>query len=166
MYECKQQLEDGQLLDCWGTFISKRVIPVNDERVAVFTLRVADELIPFVLGPAHAANMMGWGVGDLIEIRSALLCESTSRQITVGTCPSCGGDLRQPAAHSVAPVADGVFSALSELDDDRFLLAIPGTVPVEGDTRDTDHRSAAASRPDWLTIPDPVCKDCGYTTEL
>lgn len=165
MYDRQLQLDDGQLLDCWGTFVSKRVIPVNDERVVVFKLRVGEELHPFVLGPAHVSNAIGWGIGDIIEIRSALLCESTSRQISVGECPSCGEDLRRPTALSVAPVSDSVLSALREVDDERFLLAIPGTVPIECNTRDPDYRSAAAPRPDWLTLPDLVCRKCGHTIE-
>lgn len=165
MFERQLESDDGELLDCWGRFVSKRTIPVGDERVVVFKLRVGEELVPFVLGPAHTPNSIGWGVGDVIEIRSALMCRSTGQHISVGDCPSCGGDIRRPVALSEVPISDSVFSALNEIEDERFLLAIPGTVPIEGDTTELCHRGATVRRPDWLTIPDPVCQSCGRTLE-
>ena len=165
MSDSLQELDDGHLFNCCGTFVSKRVLPVAEERVVVFTMRICGYLIPFVLGPGHTGDAFGWRIGDVIEIRSVLMCETTSRQLSVGDCPSFGDDVTRPSAVSLAPISQDVASTLHKVPAKRFLLAIPGTVPLEATTTDLDYQPQNQAKPDWLRTPDAECETCGRTLE-
>lgn len=157
------ELSDGDVIDCCVVFVSKRTQQVNDKKVAVLTLELCgSESCRLVLGPRNISLSYGWATGDTIELRSVLVAEATPQSATDQTCLLCGGELRRREATSLSPVSETVATTVAQLDTERCLVAVPGTVIASGCGLEKPLRASTANTPDWLT-PLAECRDCGRT---
>jgi hypothetical protein len=156
---------DGDAIDCCATFLSKRVDVVDGSRTGALRLDLeSGERCRLLLGPATIQSAYGIRTGSELEVRFALVCETSEPRLLDEPCPACGGLIRQRRSLNLDIVSDAVRSTARILDDTRVLVAIPGTSLHPGCTSDVPWRTL---QPIFQRVDqhEALCINCGRSVD-